>query len=114
MTTITGSAVLITGANRGIGRALVEEFLARGAARVYAGTRQPLTHPDPRVTPLTLDVTDPAQVRRAAARVEALDILVNNAGVALPDALSAPLAEGWRTGMVKTLARQLAESPTSG
>jgi len=87
MTTITGSAVLITGANRGIGRALVDEFLARGAARVYAGTRQPLTHPDPRVTPLTLDVTDPAQVRRAAEQVETLDILVNNAGVALPDAL---------------------------
>ncbi|MBY8879572.1 SDR family NAD(P)-dependent oxidoreductase [Actinacidiphila acidipaludis] len=87
MTTITGSAVLITGGNRGIGRALVEEALTRGAVRVYAGTRQPLAHPDPRVTPLTLDVTDPAQVREAAEQVGTLDILVNNAGVALPDVL---------------------------
>ena len=51
----------MTGANRGIGRALVEEALKRGAKRVYAGTRQPLAHPDGRVTPLTLDVTSAAQ-----------------------------------------------------
>jgi len=49
-------------ANRGIGQALVEEALARGARRVYAGTRQPLAHPDGRVTPLTLDITDAAQI----------------------------------------------------
>jgi len=55
--TIADRAVLVTGANRGIGRALVEEALRRGAKRVYAGTRQPLTHPDERVTPLTLDMT---------------------------------------------------------
>jgi NAD(P)-dependent dehydrogenase (short-subunit alcohol dehydrogenase family) len=55
---------------------------------VYAGTRQPLVHPDERVTPLTLDVTDPTQVQRAAEKVGSLDILFNNAGVALPDELS--------------------------
>ncbi|MGE5803392.1 MAG: SDR family NAD(P)-dependent oxidoreductase [Gemmatimonadota bacterium] len=82
------TAVLITGANRGLGRALVEEALRRGAARVYAGTRQPLTHPDPRVTPLTLDVTDAAQIQAALRQVESLDILVNNAGLALFDDLS--------------------------
>ncbi len=48
MTTIADKAVLVTGANRGIGRALVEEALTRGAKRVYAGTRQPLAHPDGR------------------------------------------------------------------
>ena len=80
--TIAAKAVLITGANRGIGRALVEEALRRGAGRVYAGTRQPFTHPDDRVTPLALDVTSPAQIQAAAARVDALDILINNAGIA--------------------------------
>jgi len=88
MTTITGKAVLVTGANRGIGQALVNEALARGATRVYAGTRQPLTHPDGRVTPLTLDVTNPAQIQRAAEAVESLDVLINNAGIWLADDLS--------------------------
>ncbi len=77
--------VLVTGANRGIGKALADEALARGAKRVYAGTRQPLTHPDPRLVPLTVDVTDPAQVQAAASEVGSLDILINNAGVMLPD-----------------------------
>jgi NAD(P)-dependent dehydrogenase (short-subunit alcohol dehydrogenase family) len=86
--TIEGKAVLVTGANRGLGQALVEEALRRGAKRVYAGTRQPLVHPDERVTPLTLDVTDPAQVQRAAEKVGSLDLLFNNAGVALPAELS--------------------------
>jgi len=85
--TIDGKAVLVTGANRGIGQALVTEALARGASRVYAGTRQPLAHPDPRVTPLTLDVTDAGQIQDAAASVESLDILINNAGIALYDDL---------------------------
>ena len=80
---IAGRAVLVTGANRGIGQALVAEALRRGAKRVYAGTRQPMAHPDGRVTPLTLDVTNPAQTTAAAEQVDALDVLVNNAGLAL-------------------------------
>jgi len=87
-TTIDGKAILVTGANRGIGQALVTEALRRGAARVYAGTRRPYTHPDPRVTVLPLDITDDGQVRAAAAQVESLDILVNNAGTFLLDDLS--------------------------
>ena len=86
--TIADKTVLVTGANRGIGAALVEEALNRGAKRVYAGARQPLTHGDGRVTPLTLDVTNAAQIQRAVDEVDSLDILINNAGVALYDDLS--------------------------
>ena len=82
---IADKAVLVTGANRGIGKALVEEALRRGAKRVYAGTRQPLAHSDGRVTPLTLDVTNAAQIQAAVERVESLDILINNAGLGLYD-----------------------------
>jgi NAD(P)-dependent dehydrogenase (short-subunit alcohol dehydrogenase family) len=89
-TTIKDSSVLVTGANRGIGLALVEEALLRGARRVYAGTRQPLALSDERLTPLTLDVTDPEQIREAVENVDALDVLVNNAGIALFDDLSDP------------------------
>jgi NAD(P)-dependent dehydrogenase (short-subunit alcohol dehydrogenase family) len=87
-TTIEGKTVLVTGANRGIGRALVTEALARGAAQVYAGARQPLEHPDGRVTPLILDVTSLEHIRQAAGQVLALDILINNAGLFLFDDLS--------------------------
>jgi NAD(P)-dependent dehydrogenase (short-subunit alcohol dehydrogenase family) len=86
--TIADKTVLVTGANRGIGKALVEEALRRGAKRVYAGARQPLTHPDQRVTPLILDVTNAAQVQAAVESVEFFDLLINNAGVALLDDLS--------------------------
>jgi NAD(P)-dependent dehydrogenase (short-subunit alcohol dehydrogenase family) len=86
--TIADKAVFVTGANRGIGQELVEEALRRGAKRVYAGTRQPFTHLDKRVTPLILDVTSPAEIQRSVEKVESLDILINNAGLALSDDLS--------------------------
>ena len=85
---INEKTVLVTGANRGIGQALVTEALRRGAKRVYAASRQPLTHTDRRVTALTLDVTDAEQIQSAADGVDSLDILINNAGLALFDDLS--------------------------
>jgi NAD(P)-dependent dehydrogenase (short-subunit alcohol dehydrogenase family) len=88
--TITDKAVLVTGANRGIGQALVAEALTRGVKRVYAATRQPVTHSDSRVTPVTLDVTNAAQIQRAVDEIESLDVLINNAGLALYDDLSDP------------------------
>ncbi|GAA0404170.1 SDR family oxidoreductase [Microbispora corallina] len=87
---VANRTVLVTGANRGLGRALVDEALRRGAARVYAGTRQPLAHPDERVTTLNLDVTDEAGIRAAAKSVDALDVLVNNAGQSVYDDLGDP------------------------
>jgi NAD(P)-dependent dehydrogenase (short-subunit alcohol dehydrogenase family) len=86
--TIADRAVLVTGANRGIGQALVEEALRRGAKRVYAGTRRPFSHLDRRVTSLILDVTNAEQTQGAVESVESLDILINNAGLARLDDLS--------------------------
>jgi NAD(P)-dependent dehydrogenase (short-subunit alcohol dehydrogenase family) len=90
MQTLAEKTIFVTGANRGIGRALVEEALRRGAKRVYAGTRGAFQHPDGRVTPVTLDVTNAAQIKRAAEQVGDLDVLVNNAGIAIYDDLSDP------------------------
>jgi NAD(P)-dependent dehydrogenase (short-subunit alcohol dehydrogenase family) len=78
----------VTGANRGIGQALVQEAVKRGAQRVYAGTRRPMAHPDRRITPLILDVTSAAQIQAAASQVKSLDILINNAGVFSSDDLT--------------------------
>jgi len=87
---IAQKTVLITGASRGIGHALVNEALRRGAKRVYAGTRSVMQFPDPRVTPIDLDVTSAAQIRRAVEQVDHLDVLINNAGIAIYDDLSKP------------------------
>jgi len=84
---IADKTVLITGASRGIGQALVDEALSRGAKRVYAAARRPASHPDERVTPLRMDVTNAAQIQAAAERAGSLDILVNNAGLALFEGL---------------------------
>src|ERR1700677_4548227 len=87
-TTLTNKTVLVTGANRGIGQALVNQALRRGAKRVYAGTRQPMAHSDVRVTPLALDITNRSDINAAAEVVQSLDLLINNAGVGLYDDLN--------------------------
>ncbi|MEU9477893.1 SDR family oxidoreductase [Streptomyces sp. NPDC048191] len=83
MTSIKDSVALVTGGSRGLGKALVEELYARGAAKVYATARDPrtVTHPD--AVPLGLEVTDPASVEAAAAQAQDVTILINNAGVSL-------------------------------
>jgi NAD(P)-dependent dehydrogenase (short-subunit alcohol dehydrogenase family) len=93
--TFAGKTVLVTGANRGLGQALVEEALRRGAKRVYAGARREFSHSDERVVPVALDVTDEDQIQRAAAQVESLDVLINNAGVAIYDDLSERAVLQW-------------------
>ena len=77
---IEGSVALVTGANRGIGRAIARALLDRGA-RVYAGARDPRSITDPELVPVQLDITDAAGVAAAAERCGDVSILVNNAGV---------------------------------
>ncbi|MFI7281517.1 SDR family oxidoreductase [Micromonospora chersina] len=90
---IAGSTALVTGANRGFGRHLAAELLARGAT-VYAGARNPDTVDLPGVTPLRLDITDPASVAAAAEVAGDVTLLVNNAGVSTgADLLDGDLAE---------------------
>lgn len=87
---IAQKTILITGANRGIGHALVLEALRRGAKRVYAGTRGELDIADERVITLTLDVTNDIQIEQAVREVGSLDMLINNSGIAPYDDLSDP------------------------
>lgn len=81
---IEGATALVTGANRGIGKAFAEELLDRGAAKVYAAVRDVSTVTDPRLTPIQLDVTDAARVAAVAAELTDVDLVVNNAGTGLP------------------------------
>ncbi|MFJ5596443.1 SDR family oxidoreductase [Micromonospora parva] len=76
---LAGSTALVTGANRGLGRHLAAELLARGAT-VYAGARNPDRVDLPGVTPVRLDITDPASVAAAAALAGDVNLLINNAG----------------------------------
>lgn len=83
---IEGAVALVTGANRGIGRALTEALLARGAKKVYATARQPEALRglgDERVVPLRLDVADADQIRAAVAASPDIGLVFNNAGVTL-------------------------------
>jgi len=90
---IEGSVVLITGANRGLGKTFAEGFIGAGAARVYAGARDPAAIADPRVIPVRLDITEPGDVAAAAAQCPDVNILVNNAGVMLLSSMLAPGSE---------------------
>ncbi|MGW7756706.1 SDR family oxidoreductase [Streptomyces violaceusniger] len=78
---IKGSVALVTGANRGIGRAFARALLEHGAAKVYAGVRDPARVVDQDLTPLRLDVTKPEQIAEAAAIADDVSIVINNAGV---------------------------------
>jgi NAD(P)-dependent dehydrogenase (short-subunit alcohol dehydrogenase family) len=94
-TPIEGAVALVTGGNRGFGRALVNELLERGAAKVYATSRstQPRPQRDNRIVPLILDVADDSSVAAAAQAAPDVSILVNNAGISLATpVIEAPLS----------------------
>jgi NAD(P)-dependent dehydrogenase (short-subunit alcohol dehydrogenase family) len=93
-TPISGAAALVTGGNRGFGRAMVEELLDRGAAKVYATSRSPQPRGDERVIPLVVDVGDDRSVAVASQAAADVSIVVNNAGISLnTPVLDAPLSD---------------------
>jgi NAD(P)-dependent dehydrogenase (short-subunit alcohol dehydrogenase family) len=81
MVNIKGATVVVTGGQRGLGKAIVDEFLDRGAAKVYATARSPKPSDDPRVVSVALDVTKADSVAALAITASDADIVINNAGV---------------------------------
>lgn len=118
MVAVNGSVVLVTGSNRGIGKAFVQGFLDRGAAKVYATARTPLSYDDPRVVPLALDVTDAASVAAVAEAAPDVTILVNNAGItgagALVDAKIEDIAKVLDTNLLGPIRLVQAFAPILG
>src|SRR3954462_12448825 len=83
---IEGCVAVVTGASRGLGRAFVEQLLARGAKRVYAGARDHsklrdlVSRSGGRVVALRIDLGDPAGIAAAAKAAKDATLLINNAG----------------------------------
>jgi len=94
---ISGSTALVTGANRGLGLAYAQALLDRGAAKVYAGARNPDSVTDARLTPVRLDINNPAEVAAAARELADVDLVINNAGISTGGSLlDAPDLDGLR------------------
>ena len=110
MTSLTDQTVLVTGANRGMGREYVTQLLDRGVAKVYAAARDPQTIDvaDPRVVPLKLDVTDPTSVADAAETASDVSMLINNAGIVRGASVLAPDTSKLREEMETNLFGPLA------
>lgn len=110
MTALAEQTVLVTGANRGMGREYVAQLLDRGVAKVYAAARDPraIEVEDPRVVALQLDVTDAASVARAAEAASDVSVLINNAGIvrgtSVLDTNSSGLREEMETNLFGPLA----------
>ncbi|MDO7897502.1 SDR family oxidoreductase [Pseudomonas citrulli] len=113
---IKGSVALVTGANRGLGKAFVQALLAAGAAKVYAAARDPATvQAQPNVVPLKLDVTRPEDIAAAVEGVQDLTLLINNAGIhgdrPGPGISLENLRQEFETNAVAPLATSLAFAP---
>ena len=87
---IQDSVVFITGANRGLGLAFAKAALAAGARKVYGAARDPGSVTLAGVTPVALDVTQPAQTEAAVRACGDVSLLVNNAGISRGSNLLGP------------------------
>jgi NAD(P)-dependent dehydrogenase (short-subunit alcohol dehydrogenase family) len=97
---IDGSTGLVTGADRGLGRAFAQELVARGAARVYGTARNAADMTDTSIQPISLDITDPQRVAQVARQCLDVNLLVNNAGIMLASSfLGTPTLEAARSEM---------------
>ncbi|MFI2362923.1 SDR family oxidoreductase [Promicromonospora sp. NPDC019610] len=105
---INNSVALVTGANRGLGRAFAQRLLDRGARKVYATARRPESVDLPGVQVLALDVTDPASVRAAAEAAPDVTLLVNNAGITTGTSLLTGPLDGVRHELETNLFGSLA------
>ncbi|MFK4446080.1 NAD(P)-dependent dehydrogenase (short-subunit alcohol dehydrogenase family) [Caballeronia udeis] len=98
---IKGATALVSGANRGLGRAFAQALLQAGAAKVYAGARDPSRVTDPGVIPVALDITDPNAVIATARECSDVTLLINNAGVMwMSPFIAAPSMEAARDEMM--------------
>jgi NAD(P)-dependent dehydrogenase (short-subunit alcohol dehydrogenase family) len=113
---IQDSIVLVTGGNRGLGKALVHVLLAKGAKKIYVGSRTLSESTDPRVHPIQLDITNADEIAAAAQNCQDVTILINNAGISgSPPLLTAPSLDRARevmdTNYFGTLAMTRAFAP---
>jgi NAD(P)-dependent dehydrogenase (short-subunit alcohol dehydrogenase family) len=114
MTMLAGQTVLVTGANRGMGREYIGQLLDRGVTKVYAAARDPRTidATDPRVVPLQLDVTDATSVAEASEKASDVSILINNAGISRATSVLDPDASNLRQELETNLFGPLAMAST--
>jgi len=114
---ISGSVVLVTGANGGLGAEFVAQALERGAAKVYATARTPRVWDDSRVVPLALDVTSDESVAAVALAAPDVTVVINNAGISGTAPISGdvvPLRDIFETNVFGALNVARAFAPVLG
>lgn len=115
---VQDSVALVTGGNRGLGKAFVQALLDAGARKIYVGSRHATATSDSRLQPIQLDITNPSDIANAVATCQDLTLLINNAGVASGSLFTAPTIDGAReeieTNYLGTLAISRAFAPILG